>query len=113
MEKVTSTACLFGSGLNYILHLDAHAFMRSKSWFISEAAAFALWTTVKRDVSSAKSLALHLRSSVKSLTYTRKNNGPRIEPWGTPAVTVPQFDVLTVQKRTLLSVGKEASNDFK
>ena len=35
---------------------------------------------VKSEVSSAKSLTLHLRLSVKSLMYTRKKSGPKIEP---------------------------------
>ena len=47
---------------------------------MSDAAAFALQAVVKRDVLSAKSLALHLRSSVDSLMYTRKKSIPRVEP---------------------------------
>ena len=41
----------------------------------------------KREVSSAKSLVLEDKPSVKSLIYIKNNNGPRVEPWGTPALT--------------------------
>ena len=35
-------------------------------------------------------LTLHFKSAVRSLIYTRKNNGPNIDPWGTPAKIFPQ-----------------------
>ena len=39
-------------------------------------------------MSSAKSFGFVLRLSDKSLIYIRKNNGPKIEPCGTPASTL-------------------------
>ena len=45
---------------------------------------------MNNDVSSAKSLALHFKSFVRSFIYTRKDKGPRIEPLGTPAEISPQ-----------------------
>ena len=42
----------------------------------------------KREVSSAKSLVLEDKRSAKSLIYIKNNNGPRMEPRGTPAVTL-------------------------
>ena len=42
----------------------------------------------KRKVSSAKSLILEDKSSAKSLICIKNNNGPRMEPWGTPALTL-------------------------
>ena len=50
------------------------------------------FTTEKRDVSSTNSFTLHDTFSGRSLTYTRKNNGPRTDPWGTPADTVDQLE---------------------
>ena len=43
-------------------------------------------TTEKRDVSSAKSLQFEDTPFDKSLMQIRSNNGPKIEPWGTPAL---------------------------
>ena len=81
--------------------------MRFKSWFMSRAAASGSWTTVKSDVSSAKSLTLHLKFSVKSFIYTRKKRGPRIEPWGTPAVIFPHCEALQFRTvRCMLSAKK-------
>ena len=89
LENISSTACFCGSGLKDILQLRAHWFINSKSWFMSIAAALESSTTVNNEVSSAKSLTLHLKSSVRSFMYTRKNRGPKIEPWGTPAEISP------------------------
>ena len=44
------------------------------------------WTTKKSGVSSAKSLIFAVKPSGKSLIYTKKNSGHRIEPCGTPAL---------------------------
>ena len=44
------------------------------------------WIAEKREVSSAKSLVLDDKPSAKSLIYTKNDNGPRMEPWGTPAL---------------------------
>ena len=40
---------------------------------------------MKRDVSSAKSLAFDFKPSGKSFMKIRKRSGPRIDPCGTPA----------------------------
>ena len=37
-------------------------------------------------MSSAKSLVLEDKPSAKSLIYIKNNNGPKMEPWGTPAL---------------------------
>ena len=50
------------------------------------------FTTEKRDVSSAKSLTVEVIFSDKSLIYTKKNRGPKMDPCGTPALTCNQFD---------------------
>ena len=63
--------------------------MRFKSWFKSLAADKGSRTTVKSDVSSAKSFTLHIRLSVRSLIYTRKKRGPNIE--SSTLVSIPLF----------------------
>ena len=45
-------------------------------------------TTENREVSSANSLALDDKPSGKSLIQIKKSNGPKIDPWGTPALTL-------------------------
>ena len=50
------------------------------------------FTTEKRNVSSAKSLTVGVVFSDKSLIYSKKNRGPKMDPCGTPALTVNQFD---------------------
>ena len=42
----------------------------------------------KREVSSARSLVLEDKPSAKSLIYIKNNNGPRMLPRGTPALTL-------------------------
>ena len=78
-EKTTFYACLFISEIN------------SKSLFSSLAEMLVSFTTEKRDVSSAKSLAVEVILSDKSLIYTKKNRGPKMEPFGTPASTSHYF----------------------
>ena len=46
-----------------------------------------LFTTEKRKASSRNSLRLVVRLRGRSLMQMRKNNGPRTEPCGTPALT--------------------------
>ena len=50
------------------------------------------FTTEKRDVSSAKSLAVEVILSDKSWIYTKKNRGPKMEPRRTLDLTGNQFD---------------------
>ena len=49
-----------------------------------------LFTTEKRDVSSAKSLQFQIRSFDKSFMEIRNNKGPKIELCATLAVTLSQ-----------------------
>ena len=44
-----------------------------------------LFTTENKDLSSVKSLTVEIIFSDKSLIYTKKNSGPKIDPSGTPA----------------------------
>ena len=43
-------------------------------------------TVENKDLPSAKSSLFESRFSVKSFFYKRKNRGPRMDPWGTPAL---------------------------
>ena len=53
--------CLVGSGLNNIFHLQAQCHIFTKWLFSLEAETLALFTTEKREVSSANSLPLVVR----------------------------------------------------
>ena len=47
-----------------------------------------VWSHLElRAVSSASIAVLQITSSGRSLIYSRKSVGPRMEPWGTPALT--------------------------
>ena len=45
---------------------------------------------LKTEVSSANSLALDDKPSGISLMQIKTSNGPKIDPWGTPALTLVQ-----------------------
>ena len=85
-ENITLAACLFTSRLNCIFHWKAHGLIRLKALFKAVAEVSSSGTTAKRSVSSAKSLASELMLSTRSLIQAKKNNGPKTEPWGTPAL---------------------------
>ena len=68
------------------MHWHAHSEIFDKS-SLSLLEEFKLsLTTEKIDVSSAKSLGLQSNRLGKSLMYTKKNNGPKIDSCGTPAL---------------------------
>ena len=60
-------------------------------------------TFTYRLVSSANRCMFPLTSDTMSLMYNMKSRGPRIEPWGTPDVTLAQgeneFDTTTLRFR--------------
>ena len=55
-----------------------------KSLFKLVADTFLLSTTGKSEISSAKSRTFVVRPSERSFIYIKNNNGPRIDPCGTP-----------------------------
>ena len=87
---MTSWACFLGSELKLIFHWNAHLFIFAKSLFSSRAEVLLSWITENKDVSSANSLAFEGNPSDKSLIYIKNNNGPVMEPWGSPALTSDQ-----------------------
>ena len=73
-------------GLNAIFHWYGQWEMFDK-FLLSLFKEFKLFlTTEKIDVSSAKSLGLENNPLGKSFKYTKKNNGPKIDRWGNPAL---------------------------
>ena len=73
-------------GLNVTSHCFAQRFTFSRSELCCSAACMGSSTIMYRLVSSANSLIEELIFSTISLIYKRNNKGPRIEPWGTPAL---------------------------
>ena len=87
-KKITSSACLLGSGLKLIFHWNAHLFIFFRSSFKFFADKVISWTTENREVSSANSLGFEIKLSERSLINIKKKRGPRIDPWGTPTLTL-------------------------
>ena len=58
----------------------------------------ATYNNKKKELSSANSLALVVRSYLRSLMETKNNKGPRLESWGTPELFF--FHVETYPMRT-------------
>ena len=66
-EKITSFACLVGSGLNEVFQLKAQSRIFIKSLFSLEAETLAIFTTEKREISSANNLKLVVTPRGRSL----------------------------------------------
>ena len=86
-KKITSWACLEGSGLKLSFHWYAQLFIFSRSLFKAITDKSVSWTTENREVSSAKSLGFYDKSFDKLLMKIKNNKGPGIGPCGTPALT--------------------------
>ena len=93
LEKITSWACLYGSGSKTIFHCSAHSQIFLKSLFSTFAVSKWSQISENKEVSSVNNLTLLFRLFVTPLIYIRKNNGPNIEHCGTPAWIVSQSDV--------------------
>ena len=79
--------------LKLIFHWNAQMFIFLKSPFKWLAEVLTFRTMEKRNVSSAKSLAVVDRSSGRSLMQIKNNIGSSMEPWGTPASMLAQDEV--------------------
>ena len=66
LQNITSCACLLKSGLKIVFHWKAQLDIAFRSWLKVAALVWILFTTEKRDVSSAKSLQFEERSLGKS-----------------------------------------------
>ena len=70
-----------------------HAYILAISLLISETISFRLYLVAKIFVSSAKRIGMKFSETWgKSLIYTKKSKGPRIDPWGIPYLTVLRSD---------------------
>ena len=78
LEKITSFACLLGSGLNCIFHRKTHLLIFSKSEFNCFADISISQTFEKKEVSSAKI------PSGRSFMKIQTKRGPNTDPCGTP-----------------------------
>ena len=65
--KMASWACLVRSGLRLIFHGKSQLFIISKSLLRLFVDVWASWTAENKEVSSANSFTLEVRSSVRSL----------------------------------------------
>ena len=83
-EKITSFACFFGSGLNYIFHLYTQFLIISKSDFRVFWEFLVSMIFEKREVPPAKILRIYITPSGKWLIYIKNKRGNNTEPWGTP-----------------------------
>ena len=66
-----------------------------------------LWTTENSDVSSAKSLTFEFKPLGKSLMYIKNSKGPRINPWGTLALTPAPDECWSINTTQLLSTAQK------
>ena len=86
LEKITFWACFLGSRLKFIFHWNVHLFIFFRSSFKFCAGKVTSWTTEKSKVSSGSSLGFETNLSEKSLINIKKKRGPKLDPWGTPAL---------------------------
>ena len=107
--KMASSACFFGSGLKIIFHWNTYLFIFSKSLFSSKAEVLLSWITENKDVSSTNSLAFEDNPSDKSLIYIKNNNGPSMEPCGTPALTSYQSETFPFNKTPFFSISQKVT----
>ena len=89
LEKITSWACLVGSGLEIVFQCETDLRIFLKSLF----SIFVDFIERYHHQIVSNSLTLLFKLFVWSLIYIMKNNDPKIEPCGTPVRIVSQFDV--------------------
>ena len=111
--NITSCPCLLKSGLKIIFHWKGQLVTAFRSWLKIVALVWMLFTTVKRDVSSAKSLQFEKRSLYKLFTLIRTNKGPKIEPYGTPSVTLSQDECWPFRTTCRFRQERKSHKSFK
>ena len=104
-QKITSWACLGGSGLKYIFHLLAQGLTLSRSLFSFCKVLIGSRTTENIEVSSSKSFTLDSRLSNKQWTknWTLRNTSFDCQP----------FKFLSIQNNSLLSFEKKKIHSVK
>ena len=93
LVKMTSWACLLGSGLKLIFHWKSQSLIFFESLLSSFVEVVMSCVTENRDVSSVNNFALEGSLPDKSFLYIKDNNDPKMEPLWTPAVTFRYADV--------------------
>ena len=106
LEKISSCACLLGSGLKLIFHWNSHLFIFFRSSFKFFADNVISWTTENREISSA--LGFEIKLSERSLINIKKKRGTIMDPWGTPALTLVHGEYWPFQT-TLCFLGSRKS----
>ena len=66
----------------------------------------------KREISSAKSVVLEDKPLAKSLIHIKNNNGPRMESWGTPALTLAHKEDCPFNKIVCFLFAKKCFKTF-
>ena len=92
LEKIISCVCLVRYGLNEIFHWYAQPCIFNRSLLIVETEVCTQFTTLNKEVSSAKSSTSEFSPSGRSFIYMRKNSGPNTDPCGTPAPLDSQLE---------------------
>ena len=111
--NIVSRACLLGSGLKLIFRWWAQWLILAKSLLISAAELSLLCTTENKEESSANNLILDNNSSAKSFMYIKKNSGPIIKPFGTPALTLIHIKTWSFKTTFYFLFLKKSHNKFK
>jgi hypothetical protein len=83
-------------GLNFTSHLYDHAFKYSKSVLIKVCKFSSLCAVWPIQVSSANSQPKPVILSATSFIKIRKSNGPKTDPWGTPAFNSLVLDIASL-----------------
>ena len=107
--KLTSCACFLGSGLKRIFHWNDRLFIFAKSLFSSRAEVLLSWITEHNDVSSGNSLSIEDNPSDKSLIFIKNNNGPSMEPWGTPVLTSDESKTCPLKQNSLFPISQKVA----
>ena len=92
LEKIISCVCLVRYGLNEISHWYAQSCIFNRSLLVVETEVCTQFTTLNKEVSSAKSSTSEFSPSGRSFIYMRKNSGPNTDPCGTPAPLDSQLE---------------------
>ena len=87
-------------------------FIFAKLLFSSTAEVLLTWITENKDILSANSLAFEDNPSDKLLIYIKNNNGPSMEPWGTPALTSDQSETCPFNKTLCFLFLKKSHKRF-
>ena len=110
LEKVTSCACLFGSGLNCIFHWKTQPISFCKSLFSSSCEMSLLKTWGKNIKNVGKKECVICKNFTSWLNvfwqiiYIKNISGPSTDRWGTQDLTSSQVEVSRAWRQFLIRV---------